>query len=277
MKQCFLTVLYCLLFAVITQAQKDGLRIGIGYQRTWLLDKQASPLKYQTREHTFLLGYGHTSNVGKWYAQVNGAFGRMFPTGFGNRMWYTEKYDTNGTRTLDSSRLVSSFYHGYFSAGYMKKVSQGMSFFGKEKMTNQNYVGGALTNQLFYTDNIVRTGWMNSTSVNAEWVREMQYSARHFLSVKFSVPLFARNTRLPYHNTVSSAEGDSEIKTIAKQGSRFAWLGNFQNIRVDAAYEYALNRNVGLGIHYIGQWLSYEYQKPLRLFQNNIGLVATIK
>ena len=56
-----------------------------------------------------------------------------------------------------------------------------------------------------------------------------------------------------------------------------AWLGNFQNIRVEASYEYAIGKNFGLGLRYSGQWLQYPSAMPINLYQNNLGIEATFK
>lgn len=48
----------------LVYAQKNSVRIGFGYQRTWMVDRQASPLKYRTGEKTIMLHYDHTGNNG---------------------------------------------------------------------------------------------------------------------------------------------------------------------------------------------------------------------
>jgi hypothetical protein len=277
MKKKFTILLFAIFLAGAMQAQKNQFQIGIGYQRTWMVDKQASPLKYQTSEKTFSLGYFHTGSNGKWNVQINGALGDFFPTGFRNRQLYNPGYNSDGTHKKDSFPFVGTLYNARIKAAYLKKVSNGYSVFGNEKLYSNNYVGASLNNQLFYSDNFVRTGWLNSTSVNAEYEHAAVFNNKHAFNIKISIPLFARNTRLPYHNTISSPEGDKGIKTFFKQGSRSAWLGNFQNIQLDAGYEYAVSKHVGLGIHYFGQWLRYKYEKPVTVFQNNIGITASLK
>jgi hypothetical protein len=251
--------------------------LGAGYQRTWMLDKQASPLKYQSSEKTFLLGYENAGNNGKFSAQLNGAFGAFFPTGFHDRKWYNPGYNNDGSPKKDSGLLLGTLYNARLKLGYVREISSGFSVVGKEKFYNRKYLGASLSNQLFYSDNIVRTGWMNSSSLNAEYAHDVYTQNRHLFTLRLTVPLFARNTRLPYHNTVGSSAGESHIKTIVRQGSRFATLLDFQNIAVEAGYEFAVNGKVGLGLQYSGQWLHYTYERPINLFQNNLSLVATIK
>lgn len=259
------------------QAQKNQFQIGIGYQRTWMVDKQASPLKYQTSEKTFSLGYFHTGSKEKFNVQINGALGDFFPTGYKNRQLYNPGYNSDGTNKKDSFPFAGTLYNARVKIGYLTNVSNGYSVIGKENLYSNNYIGTSLNNQLFYSDNFVRTGWFNSSSVNAEYEHAAVYNTKHSFNIKISIPLFARNTRLPYHNTISSPDGDNGIKAFFNQGSRFAWFGNFQNIQLDAGYEYAVSNHVGMGIHYSGQWLHYNYEKPITLFQNNIGITASLK
>ncbi|ULQ54194.1 hypothetical protein [Flavihumibacter fluvii] len=277
MKNKPILVILLLLLVYGSEAQQNKFQLGIGYQRTWMLDKQASPLKYQSSEKTFSLGYTHTGSADKFNVQLNGALGKFFPTGFADRKWYNPGYNSDGSPKTDSGVLMGKIYNARFNMGYARQVSSGFSMVDGKKWENRNYVGGSFSNQLFYTDNIVRNGWMNSSSINADFQYDALYNSRHSFSVKILIPIFARNTRLPYHNTVSSSTGEGHVKAILKQGSRFAWLGNFQNIQFDAGYEYAINKNVGMGIHYFAQWLHYSYEKPINLFQNNIGITASIK
>lgn len=177
----------------------------------------------------------------------------------------------------DSFPFGGTIYNARIKIGYLKNVSTGYSVIGEEKLRSNNYVGASLNNQLFYSDNFVRTGWLNSSSVNAEYEHSKLFNTKHSINIKISIPLFACNTRRPYHNTLSSPDGDNGVKTLFKQGSRFAWFGNFQNVQLDAGYEYAASNHLGLGIHYFGQWLHYDYENSITLFQNNIGVTAFLK
>ena len=277
MKKTFILIIISYISTGAIQAQKNQFQIGIGYQRTWMVDKQASPLKYQTSEKTFSLGYSNTGSKGKFSTQINGALGAFFPTGLKSRQIYNPGYNADGTPIKDSLPFAGKLYNARISIGYLKQLGNDYSEIGKEKLNSNNYLGASLNNQMFYSDNFVRTGWFNSSSVNAEFEHRATYNIKHSFRINISVPLFARNTRLPYHNTLSSPDGNKGINTLFKHGSRFAWFGNFQNVQVDAGYDYAVSNHVCLGIHYFGQWLHYNYEKPITLFQNNIGLTAAIK
>ena len=262
---------------VKAMAQENKFTLGVGYQRTWMLDKQASPLKYQTSEKTILLGYDHTGSKGIFGAQINGALGDFFPTGFKGRQMYDPGYNDDGTPKKDSSYIPGTLYNGRIKISYVRQATSGYNVIGKEKLYSHNYYGASLNNQLFYSNNIVRNGWLNSASFNGEYMHTALLNTNHFFSIKISIPLFAENTRLPYHNTISSPIGESNIKTFFREGSRFAWFGNFQNIQIDAAYEYNISNHWSMGVRYFGQWLHYSKEKPINLFQNNIAITTSLK
>lgn len=277
MQHKFIMLLILLAAGASATAQQNKFTIGLGYQRNWMVDKQASPLKYQTSEKTFSIGYDHNNRKSIFNAQINGALGSFFPTGFQNRKMYNPGYNNDGTPKTDSFPIPGTLYNGRIKVSYLRQTTTGSNTIGKEKLYSNNYVGGSINNQLFYSDNIVRTGWLNSSSVNAEYMHTGLLNTKHLFSFKISLPLFARNTRLPYNNTVSSSTGESNIKTFFKQGSRFAWLGSFQNIQIDASYEYSFSNHFSMGIKYFGQWLHYTKEKPISIIQNNIGITASLK
>ena len=277
MKTKIKLLIIALFTTAITKAQTGKFQIGIGYQRTWMVDQQASPLKYQTSEKTFSFAYNHLGNNSIFGIGLNGALGDFFPTGFANRQLYDPGYNADGSHKTDSFPLIGKLYNARLKINYLHKTSNGYSVFGKEKLYSNNYVGASLNNQLFYSDNFVRTGWMNSSSLNADYFHAAVLDTRHQFTIAISIPLFAVNTRLPYHNSISSPNGESDIKTFYKQGSRLTWLGAFQNVQFNAGYEYLISKKVGLGLQYSGQWLHYSCEKPITLFQNSIGLKASIK
>lgn len=258
------------------RAQQKKFTVGVGYQRTWMLDKQASPLKYQTSEKTVLLAYDRTGSKGIFSAQLNGALGDFFPTGFKGRQMYSG-YSDDGTTIKDSSYIPGTLYNARIKLSYLWQTTSGYNVVGKGKLYSHNYFGASVNNQSFYSDNIVRTGWLNAASFNAEYQHTATLNTKHFFNLKVSVPLFSQNSRLPYHNSNSSSSDESNIKTFFRQGSSFAWLADFQNVQVDAAYEYNFNNRFSMGVRYFGQWLHYSKEKPINIIQNNIGITASLK
>lgn len=262
---------------VVTVAQANKFQVGIGYQRTWLVDKQASPLKYQTSEKIFQLAYTHAGNKSKYGFEINGALGDFFPTGFAKRQLYDPSYNPDGSHKTDSVNLTGRWYNARIKINYLRKTRTGYSVIGKDKLYSNNYAGASLNNQTFYTDNFVRTGWLSSSSLNAEYAHGALLNSKHQFSIGISIPLVAVNTRLPYHNSISSPSEESDIKTFFRKGSRFTWVAAFQNVQLHAGYEYSVSRSLGLGIQYFGQWLRYQQEQPITLFQNNIGVTASFK
>lgn len=258
----------------LVYAQKNSVRIGFGYQRTWMVDRQASPLKYRTGEKTIMLHYDHTGNNGILFGRIEGAMGKLFPSDINRRWWYDQGYNNDGTPKNDSVLMMGKLYNARIQLGYLKAIG---SDHAGNKISSGNYAGGSINNQLFYTDNVVRNGWLNAASLNADYLHTISISHRHYIGLKISIPLLARNARLPYHNTISSATSDSNIKTFFKEGSRWAWLADFQDIQITAQYEYSINKNLGIGVYYWGQWLHYSHERPVTMLQNNLSVFASVK
>ena len=270
-------VYWLLLFSFYAKAQGGKFQIGIGYQRTWMVDKQASPLKYKSSEKTFLIGYEHENASARFDMKINGAFGDFFPSAFADRQWYNPGFNSDGAHKKDSSIIKGRLYSARIKMGYYSVLSPGYSKPGNNSIHSQGYIGGSLNNQIYYSDNIIRAGWLNSTSVNADYAYRILINTKHHINLKLSIPLFARNSRLPYHNTISAGNGDSNVKTFFKHGSRVTSIIDFQNIQFDASYEYAMSKSIGIGLQYFGQWLHYRYEKPVTFFQNNVSVVASVK
>lgn len=268
MKRKHLLFSFLLVVGTGVAAQQHRFQMGAGYQRTWMVDRQASPLKYQSSEKTVSLGYSHSGSKGKFHARLVGALGEFLPTGFQNRQFYHSGQTTDGT-AIDSVPLTGLLYSGRLTIGYAKKIS------GKTNSpvpTGASYAGLSFNNQLFYTDNAVRAGWLNAATINADYLHDLINFPRHFIGLKISVPLVGVNTRLPYHNSISSSRAESDVKTFFRQGSRQASVLDFQSIHLGLQYQYTVSKWLGIGVQYTGQWLRYTKEQPLTLFQNNIGL-----
>jgi hypothetical protein len=217
------------------------------------------------------------ASTGIFSAQLNGALGDFFPTGFKGRQIYDPGYNEDGTPKKDSSGMAGTLYSGRIKVSYLRQATSGYNIIGKGQLYSHNYFGASVNNQIFYSDNMVRTGWLNSASFNGEYMHTATLNTRHFFSIKISIPLFAENARLPYHNTIASPVGQSGVKTFFRKGNRFAWFGNFQNIQLDATYEYKIGNNWSMGLRYFGQWLHYSKERPINLLQNSIAITTSIK
>ena len=115
------------------KAQQNKFTVGLGYQRTWMLDKQASPLKYQTSEKTVLLSYEKKGGKGIFNAQLNGAIGSFFPTGYKNRLMYDAGYHDDGT---PKKRFI---YHISFHIFHLSWMMNKSPLFDKGKLLNRGF------------------------------------------------------------------------------------------------------------------------------------------
>src|SRR5436190_729422 len=132
MKRKFFTALTCMSsIATVSVAQNNSIQLGFGLQRTWLLDQQGSPLKYQTKEKIVSFGYKHFDENSELDIKLIGALGDFFPTGFLNRQLYNPGYNADGTHKTDSSLMNGKIYSGRIKLGYARAVSSGYSVIDK--------------------------------------------------------------------------------------------------------------------------------------------------
>lgn len=274
MKKSSSIFIVIILSTITIQAQNHRFQFGIGYQRTWMLDKQASLLKYQSSEKTFLLGFDHNGTESRWDVEFDGALGNFFPTGYHDRYWYNTHNHPDGSYTLDSFLMKGKLYGALLNIGYAQRVRHGISKMGNTDFTHSSFAGASLSNSIFYSDNTTREGWINSTAFNSTY-ENIHASGKHILSVKLIIPLIARNTRLPFHNTISDPN-IGNTKTFFKN-NHFAWPVNFHQLKIIAEYSYSLGRHSDIGIRYNGNWMHYNYERPINIIQNNISLIGSFK
>jgi hypothetical protein len=274
--QRFFLILFVLASASLSAQQQHHFRLGASFQRTRMVDKQASPLAYESSGKTFSFGYTRYDGKGRFDVGLNGSLGDFFPSGFAGRKFYNPGYNADGSPKRDSFPMIGNLYSGRLSVGYAKRLS---ALVTDKKLLREpaGYAGLSLNNQLFYSDNIVRSGWINTATVNADYFQELRAGRKHFFELKLSIPLFGAATRLPYHKTVSTARPEGNLKTLFRQGTHFASVFDLQNVNLSFDYRYALSKRFDLGLQYSGQWLRYSREQPVTLFQDNIGLAVYIK
>lgn len=272
-----LLLLLSLSLSVVAFGQKKNeFRLGIGYQQTWLVDQQASPLLYSAHQKKADFRYTRFFRNGLLLGELEGAVGDFFPVAFKGRQFYETGYNEDGSPKTGSWPLVGTLYSGQVKIGYLHRV-QGNPNNNSRNIQFSGFAGAYLTNQLFYSDNIIRAGWLNSSSLDLAYLASVRLHQKHLFNAGLSASVLARNTRLPYHNSVGSATDGNNIETVFRQGSKITSLDKFQSIRIEAGYLYDVSKKFGLGIQYAGQWLHYSQALPVTCLQHQLVLSVTLK
>lgn len=241
----------------------NSLQAGVAFTHTAILDEQASPLLYHHNGPAIDIRYQRNTARGIWVAQLNGGLGQLRPAGMDDRYWYITE-GAEGAIT-DSVPLNGTFYHGQFKLGYLHAVQEGEQA--------QTFLGGTAGNTITYSDNITRLGWFNATSLNFEAQCRLSLASKHLLEIRVSIPILARITRLPWHNTVSAPGGNSNLHTLFSE-SMVGWPANYRQIDVQLQYQYQVREQLHLGIAYQAQWIYCNEHLPLNMLQQR-GSVFT--
>ena len=276
MRAFFLMFSCSLLHSLCISQTKNEFQLTVGYRQTSLVDKQASPLLYRSNEKQVGFRYRRHLVNAIIVGELNGSFGDFYPPALRGRQFYESGYNNDGTPKTGSWPLIGTLYYGRLSVGYLQRI-HGSAVANIRKAQMSGYAGLLLSNQLFYSDHIVRVGWMNSSFASAVYHAGLTLRHKHQLSATAALAIFARNTRLPYHNSVSSSTDGDNLSTVFKQGSQWVAVNKFQQFQLEAGYDYHLTRKLDIGLHYSGQWLHYTEELPLYLLQNNLSLSVTLK
>ncbi len=276
MRASVLLILSIFLCSLCLSQTKNEFRLSAGYRQTLLVDRQASPLLYRSNEKQVGFQYRRFTHHALVLAELNASFGDFFPDALRTRQFYETGFQEDGSPKTGSWPLTGTLYFGQLRLGYLQRIHRSTVSPGKPVQLT-GYAGLQLSNQLFYSDNIVRVGWLNSSAASAAYYAQLLLQKKHRFSVGASLALVARNTRLPYHNSVSSSSGGDNLSTVFKQGSRFVSPDKFQQVQVEAGYDYNISRKFGIGLHYSGQWLHYSEEMPLSLLQNSFHVSLTLK
>jgi hypothetical protein len=268
MKTIFNIIFFALSFigAVAQDTEKPiekYINFNIGFQNRVLLDEQKSALSYSSGE--YLAGLSFTRNGVHSITEISLDAGRgnFSPRHIGNRWIYTTSYDIHGNATTDSFPVTSGISSGKLQISYLNKLSKGRTIW---------LAGAALKELLVYPDNNI--GLLNSIGIHIKLGLLQQLGSKGRFQADLSFPLFAVNTRLPWHNTATSPL-DPEFATFFKKGTRLVGIDKFRMLEFNMNYHLHIAKHWSLGAGYSLTWLNVPYYQPMRSYMNSFKVQTT--
>lgn len=260
-----------LVFVCITiQAQQTGqaeikpvkkaLGFNLGYQNRQLIDEQKSALTYTSGEYLAGFSFRRVATKSLFNVSLSVGTGNFRAKHFHNRWLYSTTYDIHGNASIDSVPVTAGIINGNFQVSYLRQLHAG-------KITW--LTGASLKEMLVYTGNNI--GLLNSLGLYANIGAKKETGTKGTLSANLTFPLLALNSRLPWHNTVSSPI-DSETKSLFKKGTRLVGPGKFRMFQLDIHYDIHLSKRWSLGAGYSFTWLNIPYYQPLKSYLNTVQL-----
>ena len=264
-----LLVLLLLSFSLSSLKAQDLKRsqLNISYQRSHFtfLDRQTSPLIYKSDLNGVTLAYEHSAPKSRSFFNFQANLGTALPKGVGIREFTLSNTDIYGETITNILMHAPTVYTGQLEAGYLRRLKTGGS--------KSIFVGGTLQDWITYSDNIGfwSTMGINTASLNAAIQFEKAVTNRQQLKIGASFPVVAIVSRMPYSNSISDPERGN-FAAFFTEGSRLAFLQQFQRVSFIAAYHYQLSRHWETGVAYNFYWLHYTQPRPIYAFNHSLKL-----
>jgi hypothetical protein len=237
-----------------------GLALGIG--SITYLDKNSSPLVYQSRPKNLRIFYNLESNTFLFSVDLDVKMGSNSPKYHQDRTLLFQEEDYKGNQEDKKFPAGGSFLAGRISLGGYYKISS------TQESTFKIAVGGRIMNELFYPQGWNTGGLFNALSFSPEALTQHRVNEHHQFSASVRIPLIARISRLPYDNTVSKPD-KNQAQGFFHNSS---WVGpsKFLAPAITLGYNYQINTRWGAGLNYELGWYNIQTPQPMKAIGQSI-------
>lgn len=246
----------------MARENRIGLAIGIGSVQ--YLDKNSSPLVYQSKPKLVQLFYVLESNHWLFSLDIDVKVGGTKAKHFSNRQLLFQEEDYTGKKEEKRFPVGGSFLAGKISMGGFYKISS------TQRSTFRVAVGGRISNEMFYPQGWTSGGIFNALSLSPEGWAQHRVNDEHSFTANFHLPLLTKLTRLPYYNTVSAP--DKSLSGGFFSNSKWVGVGKYLAPSTQINYNYAINANWGAGVYYELTW--YNIIPPQLMRATSHGLLV---
>jgi hypothetical protein len=221
-----------------------GIALGIG--NISYLDKNSSPLIYQSKPKNVRLFYNLESNDMLFAIDFDVKVGGTKAKHHQNRTVFFEEENYNGEKQEKKFPVGGSLLSGKISIGAFYKIKS------TQESTFKVAVGGRIQNEMLYPQGWNNSGIMNAFSFSPEALTQHRIDEHHSVSAAIRIPVATYLTRLPYHNSVSNPN-ENQIGGFMKN-SKWVGVKKFFAPVVRVAYDYNINQHWGAGLNYEFNW-----------------------
>jgi hypothetical protein len=227
-----------------------GLAMGIG--SVTYLDKNSSPLVYQSRPKNLRLFYNLESNDFLFSIDLDVRVGSNAPKYHKDRTLFFHEEDYRGKSEEKKFPAGGSLMAGRISIGAFYKIAS------TQESTFKVAVGGRIMNELLYPQGWTSGGLFNALSFSPEAWTQHRVDEHHSFTASMRLPVATRLTRLPYDNTVSKPNES----VLGGFFTNAQWVGvkKFLAPAMSLGYNYQINQRWGAGLQYDFSW--YNIQQP---------------
>ena len=237
-----------------------GLALGIG--SFTYLDKNSSPLVYQSRPKNLRLFYNLESNTFLFSVDLDVKMGSNAPKYHKDRTLFFQEEDYKGNKEDKKFPAGGSFMAGRISLGAYYKIAS------TQESTFKVAVGGRIMNEMFYPQGWNTSGMFNALSFSPEALTQHRINEHHQFSASIRSPVVARLTRLPYDNTVSAPDKNQLHGFFRNSG----WVSpsKFLAPTMTLGYNYQINTRWGAGLIYELGWYNIQTPQQMKALSQSI-------
>lgn len=237
-----------------------GVAVGIG--SITYVDKNSSPLLYQTRPKTVRFFYNLESNTFLFSVDLEAKVGSNQAKDHRNRTMYFQEEDYKGNKADKKFPVGGSFMAGRISFGAYYKIAS------TQESTFRVAVGGRIMNEMFYPQGWTSGGMFNALSLSPEAWTQHYVNAYHQFTALVRIPLVTRLSRLPYDNTVS-APGKTQVQGFFRNSS---WVSpkTFFAPTVGLRYNYQIDMHWGTGLNYELSWYGIRTPQQMKALSHSL-------
>lgn len=237
-----------------------GLAMGIG--SVTYLDKNSSPLVYQSRPKNLRIFYNLESNTFLFSVDLDVRMGSNTPKYHQDRTLYFQEEDYKGKKEDKKFPAGGSFMAGRISLGAYYKISS------TQESTFKVAVGGRIMNELFYPQGWNTGGMFNALSFSPEALTQHRINEHHQFTASIRIPVVARLSRLPYDNTVSAPD-KNQVQGFFRNSS---WVSpkKFLAPAMALGYNYQINTRWGAGLNYELGWYNIQTPQQMKALSHSI-------
>lgn len=245
-------------------ALENRIGIALGIANIAYLDKNSSPLVYESRPKNVRLFYNLESRHMLFSLDLDVKMGGTSARYHRKRTAFFSEEDYKGKREDKKFPVGGSFLAGRVSLGAYYKLRS------TEQSTFRIAAGLRVSDEAFYPQGWTSAGLFNALSFAPEALAQHAAGEDHAFTATVRIPMVAYLTRPAYHNSVSYP-GRNQVQGFFRN-SEWTGAGKFLAPSVRLAYDYTMSSHWGAGLNYEFTWYNINVPAQMRAINQSLQM-----
>jgi hypothetical protein len=243
-------------------ARENRLGISVGIGSHTYLDQNTSPLIYQSKPKNVRLFYQLESNDLLITLDIDVKMGGLKPKNHHNRILVFEEENYKGGKEVKKFPAGGSFLGAKVSVSAFYKIKS------TQESTFKVATGLSVSNEMFYPQGWTSSGMMSALSFAPKALVQHRVNDHNKFTASLRLPLVARVTRLPYHNSISYPNS-GQVEGFFRN-STWAGPAKFIAPEISLSYEFLFSNRWGTGLTYDLTWLNVTTEKQFNALSHYV-------